>query len=112
MVLSATYPELRRTLVEASEALARLDADRLEEMALSCEALVSGGEQRDGSGCELNCAASDTARELSILGRVIDATKTNLTVLRSLRDRKCARLEYGPLPAGAVSTVEGRHGDH
>ena len=32
-------PELKELVVEASRALARLDADRLEEMALSCQAL-------------------------------------------------------------------------
>ena len=32
-------PELKALVVEASLALARLDADRLEELALSCQAL-------------------------------------------------------------------------
>ncbi len=35
----ATNPELKELVVEASRALARLDAPRLEELALSCEAL-------------------------------------------------------------------------
>ena len=33
------HPELKELVVEASRALARLDADRLEELALSCQAL-------------------------------------------------------------------------
>jgi hypothetical protein len=32
-------PKLKELVVEASRALARLDADRLEELALSCQAL-------------------------------------------------------------------------
>ena len=31
------HPELKELVVEASRALARLDADRLEELALSCQ---------------------------------------------------------------------------
>ena len=33
-------PELKELVVEASHALARLDAARLEELALSCQALT------------------------------------------------------------------------
>ena len=33
------YPEIRQLVTEASQALARLDAARLEELALSCKAL-------------------------------------------------------------------------
>ena len=33
------HPKLKELVVEASRALARLDADRLEELALSCQAL-------------------------------------------------------------------------
>lgn len=32
-------PKLKELVIEASRALARLDADRLEELALSCQAL-------------------------------------------------------------------------
>ena len=35
------HPRLKRLVVEASRALARLDADRLEELALSCQTLNS-----------------------------------------------------------------------
>ena len=33
------YPELKELVAEASRALAQLDAGRLEELALSCQAL-------------------------------------------------------------------------
>jgi hypothetical protein len=37
--VSPQLPELRELVVEASQALARLDSNRLEELALSCQAL-------------------------------------------------------------------------
>jgi hypothetical protein len=39
--------ELKELVVEASRALARLDADRLEELALSCQALNRDLAQAD-----------------------------------------------------------------
>jgi hypothetical protein len=49
----AANPEIKELVVEASRALARLDAPRLEELALSCEALnrdldsMDAGEKSD-----------------------------------------------------------------
>ena len=39
-------PELKELVVEASRALARLDTARLEELALSCQALTRDTEAR------------------------------------------------------------------
>jgi hypothetical protein len=112
MAPSAGYSELRRMLVEASQALARLDADRLEEMAHYCEALVSNIDLPAEQGCASRFSSGEAGRALFRFKRVLNATGANRTILRSLCGGTSAPLEYRPLAAGAGSTVEGPHGDH
>ena len=72
-------PELRALVVEASLALARLDADRLEELALSCQAL-----NRDLSGwsgqeqMEMARERRELTGEMAVFERVLEATRANL----------------------------------
>lgn len=88
-------PELKRIIREASQALALLDADRLEELALSCQALnqdfkrVSAGDR-----VVLAKQAQDSAREMAVFARVLEATRANLNVMRRLRELREGRLEY------------------
>jgi len=89
------HPELREVVVEASLALARLDADRLEELALSCQALncdltVMSHERR----ADLVRQARDASSEMGVLERVVDATRANLEVMKRIRDRRRSQLEY------------------
>src|SRR5579863_3598139 len=89
-------PELRELVVEASLALARLDADRLEELALSCQALngdLAPALATDGG--EMARQARAAAGEMAVFGRVLDATRANLEVMNRLRERRAAQLEYG-----------------
>jgi hypothetical protein len=106
-------PELKNMLVEASHALAHLDANRLEEMALSCAALVSNPDQRrwetkiqSGSG------SSEAINEMAIFARVLEATRANLKVMRRLREVRSAQLEYGPAETNGSTSEESEHGDH
>ncbi len=85
--------ELRRTLVEASKALARLDADRLEELALCCVALIETEKLPEVQPA--GPATGDAARELSVLNRMLDSTCANLRIMHGLRDGKAHQLEYG-----------------
>jgi hypothetical protein len=100
-------PELRALVVEASLALARLDAERLEELADLCRAF-----DRDlgpsGGGEEYARQARDAAWEMAVFGRVLEATRANLEVVRRLRERRTALLEYG----GARGWAEKGHGNH
>lgn len=88
-------PELRELVVEASLALARMDAERLEELALSCQALnrdpapASAAERE-----EFARQARDAAGDMAILGRVLEATRANLDVMSRLWERRDGRLEY------------------
>jgi hypothetical protein len=95
-VESRIHPELKELVVEASRALARLDADRLEELALSCQAL-----NRDLAKAEAPKRADliDQSRaaegDIRIFSRVLEATRSNLHVVNRLRALREDRLEYG-----------------
>jgi hypothetical protein len=88
-------PGLKELVVEASRALARLDAPRLEELALSCEALnrnlgsLDADEKR-----ELARQAREAAPGMAVLGRVLAVTRANQNVMRRLREMRERRLEY------------------
>lgn len=102
--------QLRTILSEASEALARLDADRLEEMAFCCESLA---------GETLLCGSLDPLRddrrkaedELTVLRKLLKATRSNLAIVNGIGAERGSRLEYGDNRAiGSVGT-EGDHGN-
>jgi hypothetical protein len=89
-------PLLKELVVEASRALARLDAERLEELALSCQALNRelahvDAERRAALAVEAGAAAGDMA----VFARVLEATRANLSVMRRLRELRAGSLEYG-----------------
>jgi aminopeptidase N len=98
--------ELRALVAEASRALARLDAERLEELALSCRALNRELAAGDGAVREEVARQAAQARgEMEVFERVLDATRANLAVLNRARERREGRgIEYGrpdPGPRGS-----------
>lgn len=100
-------PEIRQIVLEASQALAHLDAARLEELALSCSALQRDLWEADAAErAELAREARQAAIDMGIFGRILEATYANLEVMRRLRDLREGRREY------AVSAVipEKQHG--
>ena len=110
MELGPVRPELKQIVAEASEALAHLDAERLEEMALSCEALNRGltGANLD----EWRKLASESLaaeQEMAKLSRILEATRSNLEVLRRLRESRLGEFDYSPTNAG-WSQTENCHG--
>ena len=93
-------PELRELVVEASRALARLDAEQLEELALCCQALNRDLEPASGSGrASLRRQAREAADEMAVFARVLEATRSNLEVMNRLRALRAERVEYAE-PAG------------
>lgn len=96
----AVRPELRALVAQASQALARLDAPRLEELAHSCAALnrelppLSRMERE-----RLAREAREAAGEMAVFARVLDATRSNLRVINRLRDLRMGRIEYSDGPA-------------
>ena len=97
---SRVHPKLKDLVVEASRSLALLDADRLEELALCCQALNRAPacgdlEQRDGDGrAALAEEAREAAGDLAVFARVLEATRANLEVMNRLREMHTGRLEY------------------
>jgi hypothetical protein len=107
------HPELKKLVVEASRALACLDADRLEELALCCQALnrdwVPGDAQQQA---ELTRQARDAAGDMAVFAKVIAATKANLQVMNRLRDLRAGRLEYSEMQARGWAPPGSGHGNN
>ncbi|MGA2671921.1 MAG: hypothetical protein ABSE99_01725 [Terracidiphilus sp.] len=107
------HPELKKLVAEASRALARLDADRLEELALSCQALnrdLAPGQRRDSA--ELARQAREAQGDMAVFARVLEATRANLHVMSRLRELRAGRLEYGEGQARGWTRTESGHGDN
>ncbi len=112
-------PELRQLVREASEALARLDAGRLEELAQCCRALnremkPQKAKERDGAAQELARQAREAAGEFAVFTRVLEATRANLEVWKRLRGLDREQLEYGRTqePARSWARREAMNGNH
>jgi hypothetical protein len=95
-------PELKELVREASAALARLDAERLEELARCCQALNRGLRRRVGTDggvqknrIELARQSREAAGEFVVFTRVLEATRANLDVMMRLRASLEEELEYG-----------------
>ncbi|HVZ83747.1 MAG TPA: hypothetical protein VG893_08730 [Terracidiphilus sp.] len=88
-------PEMKEILLEASRALAHLDADRLEELALCCQSLNKSAAGAGVAGLEaMKREVQEGLRELELFGHVLDATRANLRVLRRLRELRFGQVEY------------------
>jgi hypothetical protein len=110
---SRVHPKLKDLVVEASRSLALLDADRLEELALSCEVLNRRLAPRDaGARAVLALEASEAVGDMAVFGRVLEATGANLQVMRRLRQVRTGCLEYGERQVQGWSRTEGSHGDN
>jgi hypothetical protein len=106
-------PELKELVVEASRALARLDADRLEEMALSCQALNRELTLREpAERAALARQAREAARDMAVFLRVLEATRANLNVMNRLRELREGRLEYSEVRRQDWSPAGCAHGDN
>ncbi len=112
-VTPAANPELKELVVEASRALALLDAPRLEELAVSCEALNRSLDTMEPARKkELARQARAAQADMSVLRRVLEVTRANQNVMRRLREMRERRLEYderlirGAAKAGAEPASE------
>jgi hypothetical protein len=103
----SAQPRLKEIVAEASQALARLDAARLEELALSCQTLNRMPAEPDQRAAHAK-EAGEAVREMAVLSRVLEATRANLKVMKRLQDLSAGRLEYTP---GGPWAEESRHGD-
>ena len=105
--------KMKELVVEASQALARLDADRLEELALCCQALnrdlaQNGLAQQDGDArAALALECNEAKGDMAVFARVLEATRANLNVMSRLRELHDGRLEYrqGPMEYGGPQAL-------
>ena len=103
-------PELKTLLAEAAQSLAKLDAERLEELALSCQAL-----NRDGGSDEQELTIQEmreAKQDMTVLAKVLKATRTNAAVMTRLRELHARRMEYSvghELKAGQTEVSNGLH---
>lgn len=90
--------DLRGLVAEASRALACLDAGRLEELAASCQALNREWPRRyarDRAQAERQARAA--VGEMATLARILEATRSNLRVMRRLQALRAGEAAaYGP----------------
>jgi hypothetical protein len=93
-------PELKQLVREASDALARLDAERLEELARCCKALNRDWDKARSSKhapqeqTEMARQAREAAGEFLVFTRVLQATRANLDVMTRLHALREEPLEY------------------
>lgn len=100
--------KLKDLVIEASQALARLDTARLEELALSCQALNRDLSERDlarmdgNARQELVLGAREAVGDMAVFARVLEITRDNLNVMNRLREfrvgwskYRAEQLEYG-----------------
>lgn len=103
----------KQIAIEASCALALLDAERLEDLARSCRAL-----NRDlPRAIEINrTAVLREARQatgaLTTFAQVLDATRANLQVFYQLRELQTDSAEYSPSQPRPWAAQECPHGYH
>ncbi len=88
-------PELKELVVEASQALARLDAARLEELAVSCQVLTRTLNPKEAQVRKLVARqAREAQSDMAVFAHVLEATRANLNVMNRLRELRAGRVEY------------------
>ena len=114
------HPKLKELVGEATRALSRLDATRLEELALSCQALNRAlTDESAEARAVMVFEAKEATGDMAVFARVLEATRANLNVMSRLRELRAGRLEYGDIcpgsglsQAAAWRGTESRHGDN
>ena len=115
--LTASAPDLKALVTEATRALARLDVARLEELALSCRALLQASPPKTNPEREFLAVEARAAQgDMAVFARVLEATRANLKVMQRLREIRAGRAGYSELSRGCGSVIEsdaeGGDGNH
>ena len=98
-------PELKALVAEASQALAVLDADRLEALAVLCQQLTGPAANRVAIARQVR----DASLDMAVLARVLEATRENLAVMRRLLDLREGRMAYGDPMWTGVGAADGHN---
>ena len=95
-------PSLHEIVRDATAALTRLDADRLEELALSCRMLSRALASPEHRLDPLEVA--EGAQGLLTMRRVLEVTRSNLRVMRHRASQRSA--ELGQLRGATQNGIE------
>lgn len=107
------HPKLIALVTEASRSLAQLDAERLEELALCCQALNRDMVRADGLRRRaLATEAREATGDMAVFGRVLEVTRANLNVMNRIQELHAGRLEYGAPQAPEWPRTGDRYGDN
>jgi histidine ammonia-lyase len=109
-ITQPVYSELKTLVAEAARSLAKLDAERLEELALSCEALNRDGFR--GKHQPTLIEVREARQEMALLAKVLEATRTNVAVMNRLRELHARRAEYfvdHQVRTSATEVLDGLH---
>ncbi len=101
--------EWKQMIQEACAALTQLDADRLEELALSCRALNQAPAPLRPDVSQARAASA----ELSVLENILSATKANFEVLERMHRLREKPFAYDPAHEARRTARKGAtYGDH
>ena len=103
-------PELKVLVAEAARSLAKLDVERLEELALSCHALNRDAIERNRFPSVLEASAAK--QDLALLAKIMEATRTNAAILSRLRELRAGKVEYSVGRDSTVNSTEVCNGLH
>ncbi len=104
---------LKELAEEASQALGRLDVERLEDLAISCHALnrcLTAGNGLEPAAQSRE--AGEAACAMAMFARVIEATRANISLLNRIKELCAGPLEYAPWPDKKWEFTERVHGDN
>ncbi len=106
--------KMRELALETTQALVKLDAERLETLADSCRVFErSLGAQDSREREELVCQAADAAgEEIGLLARVLQATRENMRVMLRAAEEPEGAGWYGPGVALNWQSMENKHGNN
>ena len=93
---------------EAVQALATLDTEKLEELAMSCQALNSELGQTVSPAAARK--AHEATEDMAALAHVLEATRANLDVMNRLREFHARRMEYSVVERAALHGTEALDG--
>jgi hypothetical protein len=106
-------PRIKELVREASRALATLDSERLEELALSCQALNRDRLTPEDAEKRLRSRDAEEAKQdMIVLERVLQVTRANIEVMRRLREIREGKPEYGPGRSSVWTLTETSRGDN
>ena len=105
--------DLKDLVLSASRALAHLDADRLEELALSCAALNRNLPRASmAERTEIFAQLRAAVPQMVTLARMLDVTRANLDVIHRLREIRMGQTGYEDGVKRGWIALEDVHGLH